>query len=187
MKPTHLLLYDQCCRVLTLEVNLLLSQKVFSKWFWFLLARWRRHELQLVATKTALFVGAQVRIAVWAVVVCVAARVGAVWNATKDWKRDNEDWEAFAIHLIYLHAWPRVDERRKENERLIKRDLTDNSIVTHQQIKRHKINAIMCVFPEASCSTLVEILAWQLGHCKRVESGPTATFVSENVAMEENV
>lgn len=46
---------------------------------------------------------------------------------------------------------------------------------SYQQMKRHKIKAIMCVFPEASRSTRVDTVAWHDGQTKRVEPGPTAT------------
>lgn len=42
-------------------------------------------------------------------------------------------------------------------------------------MNRHKIKAIMCVFPDASRSTRVDTVAWHDGHTKRVEPGPTAT------------
>ena len=45
-------------------------------------------------------------------------------------------------------------------------------------MKRHKIKAIMCVFPDASRSTRVEIVAWHDGQTNRVEPGPTETVDS---------
>lgn len=59
------------------------------------------------------------------------------------------------------------------------------AIVTHQQMNRHRTSAIMWVFPEASCSTLVAMLARQDGQVKRVESGPTATLVSTKSQMAQ--
>lgn len=45
-------------------------------------------------------------------------------------------------------------------------------------MNRQRINAMTWVFPELSCSTRVAMLAWHDGHCKRVESGPTAAVES---------
>lgn len=117
------------------------------------------------------------------VMVSVSAGVGAVRNTTKMGKTINRNrfgtserrhWVSFDLWRLYLHTWPENDEKMF----IVSKAAAETSRITHQQMKRHRIKAMICVFPEASCSTRVAMLAWQDGQVNRVESGPTATFVS---------
>lgn len=90
-----------------------------------------------------LLVSSQVRVAVRAVVIGVTASVSAVRNASRSEKREMSYSGKFTQSVVLLTRTA-YERRAEEMKKEVKSKSSNRKVAkTHQQMKRHKIRAIM--------------------------------------------